>query len=94
MPLVTHSYTHDSPRDILDKRWFISMWMLKLLEVPFRFYFVTLTQLLASSQFFDKFNARFYAQNIIRYIWKLPTYAESFNEAFAYAQFLALLTDS
>jgi ubiquitin conjugation factor E4 B len=37
----------------------------------------------ASTQFYDKFNARFYVSLVMRHIWPLKSYRESFSNAFA-----------
>jgi len=46
-----------------------------------------------SSQFFDKFNARYYAQNIIRHVWKIPSYQASFDEAFSDSEYILKFGD-
>jgi ubiquitin conjugation factor E4 B len=47
----------------------------------------------ASTQFYDKFNARFYVSVVMRHIWNLKTYKESYTNAFADPQLFLLFTN-
>jgi len=47
----------------------------------------------ASSQFYDKFNARFYVSMVMRHIWNLKSYRESFATAFNDTQLFLRFTN-
>jgi len=45
-------------------------------------YYIEIETTGASTQFYDKFNGRFYVQLVLRHIWKIPSYRESFTQVF------------